>query len=131
MKAFFVASAAAALLGGCVSTEPGKLAAEAQPVTLSAAETNMVEAAMKGVLKDPESARFERVKAILKPSTGVTLVCGLVNSKNSFGGYTGRSMFAGTLTRGAKPAFQVNAAAGDPDENPPIVRACEFEGIRV
>ena len=43
-------------------------------------------------LKDPESARFGEFWA-LKGSNGHRSICGYVNAKNSFGGYSGRSMF--------------------------------------
>lgn len=45
-----------------------------------------------GELKDPESARFGDIWA-LKSSNGKRVVCGNVNAKNSFGGYTGNKVF--------------------------------------
>ena len=39
-------------------------------------------------LKDPESARFAEIWA-LQGSNGNRSICGLVNAKNSYGGYTG------------------------------------------
>jgi hypothetical protein len=43
-------------------------------------------------LKDPESARFEGVFTSTSADFG-TVVCGYVNAKNAFGGYTGRKAF--------------------------------------
>jgi hypothetical protein len=48
-------------------------------------------AAVLAALKDPESARFGPMTAG-KPGT----VCGTVNARNSFGGYTGNRAFAWT-----------------------------------
>lgn len=43
-------------------------------------------------LKDPDSASFGEIYA-LDGSNGVRSICGYVNAKNSFGGYTGMIMF--------------------------------------
>jgi len=45
-----------------------------------------------GQLKDPESARFGEIWA-LQGSNGERAVCGYVNARNSYGGYTGEKMF--------------------------------------
>jgi hypothetical protein len=47
--------------------------------------------AMKDLLKDPSSAKYEDVRAYRLASGYV--FCGRVNSKNSFGGYTGFQRF--------------------------------------
>lgn len=47
-------------------------------------------------LKDPESARFGSMSGS-RGNDGTTYVCGYVNAKNSFGGYTGEQPFIGTL----------------------------------
>lgn len=52
--------------------------------------------AIKGRLKDPESAQFMNVKVY---RSAVPAVCGEVNAKNGFGGYTGYKRFvSNTLT---------------------------------
>jgi hypothetical protein len=51
-------------------------------------------------LKDPESARFRDIHVrVEKAAAGnlVTVVCGQVNAKNSFGGYVGFRPFLYTL----------------------------------
>jgi len=48
-----------------------------------------VEDKVRRMLKDPESARFERVTFNPAKKTG----CGYVNAKNSMGGYTGSRHF--------------------------------------
>lgn len=47
---------------------------------------------VKDMLKDPESAQFKDVKVAIN-SKGEKTVCGQVNSKNSYGGYTGFKSF--------------------------------------
>ena len=44
---------------------------------------------VRSALKDPTSAQFEDVRA----ADGEGVVCGLVNAKNSYGGYTGFKIF--------------------------------------
>ncbi len=55
-------------------------------------EKEYVEKSVKAVLKDPESANFKHTK-LVPSNNAVDLYCGMVNSKNSFGGYTGFSAF--------------------------------------
>ena len=45
---------------------------------------------VRGSLKDPESAKFQEVKAYAKEQ----VACGKVNAKNSYGGYTGFEDFS-------------------------------------
>lgn len=47
-------------------------------------------------MKDPDSARFGSMVAG-ETSEGVIQVCGYVNGKNSYGGYTGEQPFIGVL----------------------------------
>lgn len=49
------------------------------------------ERVMRSRLKDPESARFESL--IVARFSGAPVVCGHVNAKNGFGGYTGPKAF--------------------------------------
>jgi hypothetical protein len=61
----------------------------------------LVQNYMNGVLKDPESARYEYLKGPTPIWTAGLMrkkqfgygVCVHINAKNSFGGYTGRSLF--------------------------------------
>jgi len=47
---------------------------------------------VKRLLKDPDSAKFRNI-FVNKSKKGFTVVCGEVNAKNSFGGYTGFQRF--------------------------------------
>lgn len=48
--------------------------------------------AVAAQLKDPTSAQFQSLK-VGKTSKGFAIVCGEVNAKNAFGGYTGFTSF--------------------------------------
>ena len=57
--------------------------------------TNLVDQTKKNVkdlLKDPESAQFRNIKVVIN-TEGRKSVCGQVNAKNSYGGYTGFQSF--------------------------------------
>src|SRR5215211_5246452 len=81
----------AATLSACA----GSGATVTQPTTLTAAQRSTVEQFVRSVLKDPESARFGDIRAG-SAAEGIT-ICGQVNAKNSFGGYTGMTTFFGVL----------------------------------
>lgn len=53
----------------------------------SGARIERAEEKVKERLKDPESARFRN--ETVREDRDETIVCGEVNAKNSFGGYTG------------------------------------------
>lgn len=79
---------------GCVS-QPVVSSRPAVVWTRDAAteqEKNEVKQKVLAVLKDPESARFGEIWA-LNGSNGGRGVCGFVNAKNSYGGYTGNKTF--------------------------------------
>lgn len=74
---------------------------------LAGCEVNQGMAVDKGkdmiasTLKDPDSARFESVYMVEEKVAGDThygFLCGSVNSKNSFGGFTGAKRFAARLS---------------------------------
>jgi len=51
-----------------------------------------IEQAVKSDLKDPDSAKFKHFVAFNDEKGGIA-ACGLVNSKNSYGGYFGDRMY--------------------------------------
>ena len=69
-----------------------------------------IEAGVRSVMKDPESARFGPYWAAQKPD-GTTIVCGYVNGRNSFGGYTGDKPYLAGLA--ADNAFGGATIASD------------------
>jgi hypothetical protein len=91
-------------LSGCVSISGS------EPVRLSATDIFRVEEVVKTKLRDPGSAQFSKVSAqkrVFSDGRTDTVICGLVNSKNGFGGYAGATAFsvfrdkAGKLSLGA------------------------------
>lgn len=98
---FFSILALTAALSSCNTAQPnlGFPAAPAsnwQPMQLTANQRASVERQIRNQLKDPESARFGGIAAV-KDDKGAITVCGAVNAKNSFGGYTGHRPFVGLL----------------------------------
>lgn len=84
MKRVSVAALAVFILGAC-----GDGGSSASP-SESSLEV-FAEGEIRQRLKDPESAQFTDVSVYRGGQ--VTAVCGYVNSKNSFGGMTGRQRF--------------------------------------
>ena len=82
------------LILGCAS-QPAEPSRPSVTWTKDAATSEEIENAKATVinqLKDPESARFGEFWA-MNGTNGRRTICGYVNAKNSFGGYTGRKMF--------------------------------------
>jgi hypothetical protein len=85
-------------------------------VKLSKTELAAVYDGIRKTLKDPDSAQFGETLAVtLLP--GMWNVCGWVNAKNSYGGYTGRQPFYGSLVVGPKGSFFSPIAVGGGDED--------------
>jgi hypothetical protein len=62
-------------------------------------------------LKDSEIARFRHV--FVSYAIGAPVVCGKVNAKNSFGGYSGFQCF---ISGGTIQALETDFAAGEMDK---------------
>lgn len=50
--------------------------------------------------KDPQSVRFGEFTQVVNGEANMQHVCGFVNAKNSYGGYSGERMFEFTLASG-------------------------------
>lgn len=115
MKTAFVAAVAAMILAGCgggmsafeqlriMSEVQAKRYAESGGAFLANGGTkdDLISKGEKAVaysLKDPESAKFRNVR--VSPYMGGYVVCGEVNAKNSYGGYTGFTRFFGDADAG-------------------------------
>ncbi|MDH2051187.1 hypothetical protein [Achromobacter marplatensis] len=98
MKAWILAMAGSvALLSGCAAPKkPQPVAPTAQLVTAEKAYVDASVAKLKNSLKDPGSAKLYGIYAIQKPGQPHPSICGFVNAKNSYGGYTGKTMFLAT-----------------------------------
>jgi hypothetical protein len=122
------------LLAGCAapsaytsrpSTPPVVQLEQLTPVMLTKTQMEYVRAGVIRSLKDPESARFGTMRGG-KNSEGVITVCGYVNARNSYGGYTGEKPFLGIL---ADKGFAVAAMGGTDDKTASVHQVCGQSGI--
>lgn len=76
-------------------------------------------AAVKGLLKDPPSARFKDAYVVRRPADAngiqTLAVCGIVDGKNGFGAYTGGSRYVVTMVDGAGALLVSSATIDDGD----------------
>lgn len=71
----------------------------------TSAELKAISMQVADRLKDPDSAKLTDVRV---SSGEFRYVCGMVNAKNSYGGYTGKKPFMGMLDgKGSKQIFAV------------------------
>ena len=68
---------------------------------------------IKERLKDPDSAKFRNT--FIVRVQGQALLCGEVNSKNSFGGYTGFTRFMMGMTEISDKAWSENCGVKEMD----------------
>lgn len=108
MKKLITIALLASGIAGCASPKPAPLPKPAvtaekpapkqdvirQSFQLSPEQEQRAKDAVIAKLKDPDSARFSGVVGVGDPNTGSFSVCGSVNAKNSYGGYTGSKPFA-------------------------------------
>jgi hypothetical protein len=75
---------------GCAAiNEPSQEIATANKRELTPIERQTLARSLSTTLKDPASAQFKWLPVVLVERDGITDYCGLVNGKNSYGGYTG------------------------------------------
>jgi hypothetical protein len=110
-------------VAAAVEITPGK------PIALSDAQKNTVRRGVREKLKDPDSAKFVSLSAV-KDDKGMVYVCGMVNAKNSYGGYTGMSPFLGMMM-GSKPKefFAVVGIGSDAASSAAHLELCRRHGI--
>jgi hypothetical protein len=99
-----------------------------RPITLTEKQTAAVRKGVIAVLKDPESARFGSIIAGQRTSSPAIVVCGFVNAKNSFGGYTGEQPFTGILGDDP-PKFAVAMMGGKEEETYAVREMCSRSGL--
>jgi hypothetical protein len=77
-------------------------------------------------LKEPGSARFGAIGASRDTTSGLIYVCGFVNAKNSFGGFTGMQPFSGGLTNisGLPPRFSLIGVGGNESAQQARLHVC-------
>ncbi len=84
-----------------MATQPNLRAAAAPRRALTADEKQAIAKAVAYKLKDPDGAKFIWAPLVVNTRDGVTDYCGLVNGKNSYGGYSGYDKFYVQLGYGA------------------------------
>jgi hypothetical protein len=98
------------------------------PITLTAAEIKQVQAGVQASLKDPASAIFSGATLAAKEANGDITACGLVNAKNSYGGYVGASPYIATMRNG----IVVDSATGSGRDDVNILLGmCRAKGVPV
>ena len=75
----------------CSSSTPSTFDSGADARNIDAREIGEAEYATTQTLRDPSSAKFENV--VVVRNAGSVAVCGYVNAKNGFGGYSGAARF--------------------------------------
>ena len=95
--------------------------------SLTPADVKMVQDAVQYKMKDPSSTTFRNIGAVQK-SDGSIGVCGEVNSKNSFGGYSGFMPFSGTISNGS---FSIMTIASNDETAGFVARSCSYLGKSV
>ena len=88
---------------------------------LTQAEEATIKAAIVYNMKDPASAMFRNFEGYQMPD-GTVKVCGEVNGRNSFGGYTGFQGFTGYLSAGK---FTTSEMAHDDLESEFMIQNCK------
>lgn len=109
MKRLAIAFIACSLSASALAEDPAEF-----PRPLTEAEKASIRVAVKREMKDPGSATFRWNPEVLEK----TVYCGFVNGKNSYGGYTGHTLFMALLGTN-KDGVRVAAIAkidGKPDE---------------
>lgn len=110
-----------------VSTQPQS--PPAGQYRLSEAEQLAIQTGIRTHLKDPTTPLFGGMEAA-RGDNGFIYVCGMVNAKNSYGGYTGDQPYFGMLIGDApRAAFAVVGFGGTLTESRAILSACKEHGV--
>jgi hypothetical protein len=106
MRRICYAFALTTLLTGCSGlNQPTARVIAAPKRDLTPAEKLSFAPVFAAGLKDPSAAQFKWMPVILTERDGITDYCGLVNGKNSYGGYTGFVRFYAQLQKDDKGQF--------------------------
>ena len=95
---------------------------------LTAAQEEKVLDGLRKKLKDPNSAILGQIKAGTEEG-GTINVCGFVNAKNSFGGYTGDTPFFGVLLSPPTDTFVVFSIGDTEPDLFAIDSMCKRHGL--
>jgi hypothetical protein len=109
-------------LTGCVTASGGDFKRFTRH-TITQADRQTVEAAVRSRLKDPASAMFGALAAGVT-GKGYIVFCGTVNSRNSFGGFAGLQPYAVSLSP-AGAVSSVNMSGSDNVDNMLVRSICQ------
>jgi hypothetical protein len=103
-----------------------------KPYALNRDDAAAIEFWVRHELKDPLSAMFGEARATID-AKGTIYVCGIINARNSFGGYTGFVPYHGLLmnNKDNKRVFAMIGMGGSPGDIPSQTTAimCQKYGI--
>lgn len=111
-----------ASVSACVSATP---AAPLKTTTLNMAQIDAMHTVVLSKLRDPGSVQWGENKAGID-AKGKTFVCGTVNAKNGFGGYTGMTPYMGEFDGGQ---FKLGGIGGVPEVTTAIYQVCAQQGL--
>lgn len=118
-------------LAACAPVESTPKQPPGTPVGLSGQDVKTVQAGVRAGMKDPDSARFGAMAAA-KDNTGKVTVCGYVNGRNSFGGYTGDKPFIGIfVNEGGSKAFSLADIGSTEGNMMAISIVCKGRGVSI
>lgn len=124
MRKFVLAAVLGLGLAGCqtVAEQPVETTEAYRP---TASDNALIADAFERVLKDPDSARFPVIYA-RKGQSGTIYYCGLVNSRNSFGGYVGNQPFYGM---GNSQFVGIQSIGSDDIKSAVVAEMCRRHGF--
>ena len=110
------------------SRDPEQQFKRLPPIALDALQLAAIRRDVAERLRDPESARLKDIKAGRDDKS--ILVCGLVNAKNGFGGYTGFTPFIGMmLETPTRLRFAVISIASSEAATVAVIKMCSGHGL--
>ena len=119
MKQICWAFALTTLLAGCSGLNQPSAQVAAPKRELTPAEKLSFAPVFAAGLKDPSAAQFKWMPVILTERDGITDYCGLVNGKNSYGGYTGFVRFYAQLKKDEGQFVKVTLREVEPPNREP------------
>lgn len=124
MRGAILAAVLCVGLAGCqtVEQQPAELTEFYRPTS---ADNSAIADAFERVLKDPDSARFPVIYA-RKAQSGLIYYCGLVNSRNSFGGFVGNQPF---FAMGDQRFVSVQKIGSTEIEQAVVLEVCRQKGF--
>jgi outer membrane murein-binding lipoprotein Lpp len=118
MKRSLVAISATLMLAGCFSVARDDTPQSTSPSReLTAQEKAVLGPMIAAKMKDPAAAQIKWMPVIQQERDGVTHYCGLVNGKNSYGGYIGFLRFYAQLRLNAKGQYDLADARAFEEAN--------------